>query len=160
MLNLASSVGVTRFSPKPFHPSVADTVQEYDGAFDELGSGDVLPVGDRDPVPCPAKFREGTQKAGEDDESITPENAALDEMCKADIDVVPPAPTGIDDDTSKQLHESGKDQKSLQRGENSGSDLLVPRFLLIRLRNDIMQGIIRMNGMVTGMISTGNRGTV
>jgi hypothetical protein len=128
VLNLASGVWVTCFNPKPLHPSVADAVQEDDGTFDKLRSGDVLPVSDGDPVPRPAEFREGTQKAGKGDESITPENAALDEVCKADVDVIPPASTGIDDDTGKQLHESSKDQKSLQRCENGGSAFLYQGF--------------------------------
>lgn len=128
MLYLPSGVGVPWFGPEPLHPSVADAVEEDDETFNKLGSGDVLPASDGDPVPRPTEFREGAQKAGEGDKSIAPEDSTFDEMCKTDIDVIPSAPTGVDDNAGKQLDETNKDESPFQRGKKCGADLLVPRF--------------------------------
>ena len=160
MLDLAGGVRVTCFCPESLHPGIADTVEEDDETLDELCSGNVLPVGNWDPVPCPPKFGEGTQETSERDESITPENATLNKMGEADVDVVPPASTRIDDDTGKQLHETGKNQNSFQRGENDGPDLPVPGLLVIHLRNNVVKGVIGMNGMMTSVEWTGNCGAV
>lgn len=138
MLNLTSGVRVTCFSPKPLHPSVADTVQKYDKTLDELYGGNVLPMSNRDPVPSPTEFGKGAQEASKGDESITPEDATLDEMCEANVDVVSPASTRINDETGKQLHETSEDQDPFQRGENGGTGLLVPGFPFVHLGNDIL----------------------
>ena len=142
MLNLAGGVRVTWFRPEPFHPSIADTVEEDDKTLDKLCSRDVLPIGDRDPVPCPAEFGKGTQEASKGDKSITPENAALNEVGEANINVIPPASTRVNDGTGQQLHETSKDQDAFQCGENDGSNLLVPGFLFIHLGNDILEGVV------------------
>ena len=160
MLNLAGGVRVTCLNPEPFHPSVADTVKEDDKTLDKLCGGNVLPVGDGDSVPCPTELGEGTQESCKDDEPVTPENSALDEMGEADVDVIPPASARIDDDTGKELHETSKDQNSFQRGENYGADLPVPGLVFIHLGNDVMEGVVRMNGIVADVEPTGNRGAV
>lgn len=160
MLHLPGGVGVTRLGPEPLHPSVAYTVQEDNETFNKLGTGDVLPASDGDSVPCPTELGERTQKAGEGDESVTPEDPTLNEMGEADIDVISPASTGVYDHTGKQLHETDKDQNPFQRGENSGTGLPVPGLLVVHLRNWIVQGVIRTNGMVTSVKSAGNSGSV
>ena len=162
MLHLSSGVGVTRLCPEPLHPSVADPIQEDDKAFDKFGGGDVLPVGDGDPVPRPTKFREGAQKAGEGDESVTPENSALDQMRKADVDMSPSTSTGINDDAGQHLHEPSENQDPFHGGEDGRPDLPVPGSLFVHLGNNIVQRVVRMNGIVAGVISVsaGNRGRV
>lgn len=142
MLHLAGGVRVTWFGSEPLHPSVADTVEEDNETFDKLGTGNVLSASDGNPVPCPTKFREGTQKAGEGDKSIAPEDSTLNEMREADVDVISPASTGVYNDTGKQLHETSKDEKTFQGGKNAGADLPVPGFFAVQLGNDIVQGVI------------------
>ena len=156
MLHLPGCVRVTWFCSETFHPSVADAVEEDDKTFDKLSRWDVLPASDGDPVPRPAEFREGTQKAGESDKSIAPEDSTLDEMCKADVDVICSASTGVYNDTGKQFYKPGKDEESFQRGKNRGTELAVPGFFAVQLRGDIVQGVIGTNGMVTSVKSRGN----
>lgn len=160
MLNLAGGIRVTCFHPEPLHPSVAGAVEEDDKTLDKLCGGNVIPVSNRNPIPRPTKFGEGAQEASKRDESIAPKNPTLNEMGEADIDVISPTSTGINNDASKQLDKAGKDQKSFQGGENGGPKLAAPGPVFICLGNDVLKRVIRMNGIVTSMESTGHCGAV
>ncbi|KAF7790877.1 hypothetical protein EIP86_001835 [Pleurotus ostreatoroseus] len=74
MLNLLRGERITRLCTEPLHPGVGRTIKEDNEAFGKFG-GRV--AARRRSVPRPAKFREGTQEAGESDQPVAPEDPTL-----------------------------------------------------------------------------------
>ena len=94
------------------------------------------------------------------DEFIALEDTALNEMRGADLNVISLASTCVDGNTGKQFHETSKDQNSFQRSENRGTDPLCQGFLSANWGLRYRVGLIRTNGMVTGVKPTGDSGIV
>ena len=94
------------------------------------------------------------------DEFIALEDTALNEMRGADLNVISLASTCVDGNTGKQFHETSKDQNSFQRSENRGTDPLCQGFLSANWGLRYRVGLIRTNGMVTGVKPAGDSGIV